>query len=47
MLETYKQTSRPQAAVSALENRRMMKAALTSGDRPELSQFALNATAPV
>ena len=48
MLETYKSTMKPQASTNALENRRMMKAAMTSGDNPDLSKFAINGnSAPV
>jgi len=42
MLESYKSTAKPQANINALENRRMMKTAMTSGDRPDISQFAIN-----
>ncbi len=46
MLETYKATSKP-ATQNSLEQRRMLKTAMTSGgDKPELAQFAINA-APV
>lgn len=46
MLESYKATIKPQANANALENRRMMKAAMTSGEKGDLSQYALNG-APV
>ena len=46
MLETYKATSKP-ATQNSLEQRRMLKTAMTSGgDKPELAQFAINA-API
>jgi hypothetical protein len=42
MMETYK-SSRPQAALlSGLDNRRMLKTAISSGDRPDLSSHSLN-----
>lgn len=46
MLESYKNSQRPQGNVNALENRRMMKAAITSQEKPELSQFAINSSGP-
>ena len=47
MLETYKATNKTAANQNSLEQRRMLKTAMTSGgDKPDLSQFAINA-APV
>lgn len=46
MLESYKNSNRPQGNVNALENRRMMKAAITSQEKPDLSQFAINSSGP-
>jgi len=44
MLESYKSTMKPSTNTNALENRRMMKAAMSSVDRPDISQYALNAS---
>lgn len=47
MLETYKATNKTAANQSSLEQRRMLKTAMTSGgEKPDLAQFAINA-APV
>ena len=47
MLETYKATTKTNAGQNSLEQRKMLKTAMTSGgERPDLAQFAINA-APV
>lgn len=46
MLESYKATNQT-ANGSALENRRLLKAAMTGNtQKPELSQFAINSNGP-
>ena len=47
MLESYKSTMKPSTNTNALENRRMMKAAMSSVDRPDISQYELTASSSV
>jgi hypothetical protein len=47
MLETYKATTKANAGQNSLEQRKMLKTAMTNGgEKPDLSQFAIN-PAPV
>ena len=47
MLETYKATTKTNAGQNSLEQRKMLKTAMTNGgEKPDLSQFAIN-PAPV
>jgi hypothetical protein len=44
MLETYKATTKANAGQNSLEQRKMLKAAMTNGgEKPDLAQFAINA----